>query len=196
MTLSAQRTSVRSRLTPTCVQAPIGYKPAGPTSDQADLAAVRCDRCDLCGFAIGASTRRLLGALTEGREAASSKPLTTASTPALRFRRARAVRHRRANAAVLVCRQPPEPAIASTGALPSSLLSLRRPLDRAGRRRRTSAWPVQSRQPWWRPAIPMATMCCPVRAKRKQVAVFCPLLRDQADRRFLIGIPGYVPPER
>ena len=46
MTLSAQRTSVRSRLTPTCVQAPIGYKPAGPTSDQADLAAVRCDRCE------------------------------------------------------------------------------------------------------------------------------------------------------
>jgi hypothetical protein len=31
---------------------------------------------------MGASTRRLLGALTEGREAASSKPLTTASTPA------------------------------------------------------------------------------------------------------------------
>jgi hypothetical protein len=105
---------------------------------------------------MGASTRRLHGALTEGREAASSKPLTTASTPALRFRRARAVRPRRANAAVLVCRQPPEPAIASTGALPSSLLSLRRPLDRAGRRRRTSAWPRlrsparSALRPFWR----------------------------------------------
>jgi hypothetical protein len=119
---------------------------------------------------MGASTRRLLGALTEGREAASSKPLTTASTPALRFRRARAVRPRRANAAVLVCRQPPEPAIASTGALPSSLYRFGDPSIALVAGVARVLGHERSRQLRWRPAIPTATfrwlVCRPVDASQ------------------------------